>query len=37
VGGRGTEHQNAQIRKIFSSFFDVGIFLGLWTSWRRCN
>jgi hypothetical protein len=29
VGGRGTEHQNAQIRKIFSSFFDVGIFLGL--------
>jgi len=29
VGGRGTEHQNAQTRKIFSSFFDVGIFLGL--------
>jgi len=29
VGGRGTEHQNAQTMKIFSSFFNVGIFLGL--------
>jgi hypothetical protein len=35
MGGRDTEHQNAQTRKIFSCLLRCRDFLGLWTGWNN--